>query len=107
MDTQKGKRMGQGKLAGAKRHKSKMNKEKKGGQHITNGDIRRLARRGGVKRISSDSYSTTRDVIVSFLQSLVKDAIIYTEHAQRNTVQAMDVVYALKKYGRNLLLNTD
>jgi len=34
--------------------------EKTGGQHITSGDIRRMARRGGVKRISSEIYPTTR-----------------------------------------------
>lgn len=96
---------GQGKSVEAKRHMKKM--DKKGGSNITSGDIRRLARRGGVKRISSDIYPTAREVILNFLTSLVKDAIIYTEHAQRTTVQAMDVVYALKKYGKNLLLNTD
>ena len=56
MNNQK-KKMGQGKVV-AKRHKQQ--NDKRGGQHITNGDIRRLARRGGVKRISADIYGVTR-----------------------------------------------
>jgi histone H4 len=42
-------------------------------------------------------------VILSFLGSIIRDSVTYTEHAQRNTVSAMDVVYALKKAGRTLL----
>jgi histone H4 len=34
------------------------------------------------------------------LEKVVKDCIVYAEHAKRRTVTAMDVVYALKKNGR-------
>jgi histone H4 len=57
---------------------------------ITKPAIRRLARRGGVKRISS------------FIEGIVRDAVTYTEHARRKTVTAMDVVYALKRQGRTI-----
>jgi histone H4 len=67
---------------------------------ITAGAIRRLARRGGVKRISATVYEPTRDFIDSFLDRVVKDCVIYAEHGKRKTVTAMDVVYALKKNGR-------
>lgn len=69
---------------------------------ITKPAIRRLARRGGVKRISFTIYKEIREVLQSFLRSVVRDAITYTEHAKRRTVTAMDVVYALKRQGRTL-----
>merc|ERR1712048_406298 len=69
---------------------------------VTKPAIRRLARRGGVKRISSLVYDESRLVLRSFLESVVKDAVCYTEHAKRKTVTAIDVVYALKRQGRTL-----
>ncbi|CAI9285512.1 unnamed protein product [Lactuca saligna] len=63
---------------------------------------RRLARRGGVKRISGLIYEETRGVLKIFLENVIRDAVTYTEHARRKTVTAMDVVYALKRQGRTL-----
>ena len=71
-------------------------------QGITKPAIRRLARRGGVKRISSLMYEETRGVLKVFLENVIRDAVTYTEHARRKTVQAMDVVHALKRQGRTL-----
>ena len=84
---------------------------------MTKGAIRRLARRGGVKRISclskllsripmpSESilmltpfsrvatvYEETRGVLKVFLQNVLRDAVVYTEHRRQKTVTAMDVV---------------
>ncbi|XP_010695595.1 histone H4-like [Beta vulgaris subsp. vulgaris] len=64
--------------------------------------IRRLARRGGVKRISGLLYEETRGVLKIFLENIICDAVTYTEHARRKTVTVMDVVYALKRQGRTL-----
>ncbi|PWA49601.1 Histone H4 [Artemisia annua] len=69
---------------------------------ITKPAIRRLARRGGVKRISGLIYEETRGVLKIFLENVIRDAVTYTEHARRKTVTAMDVVYALKRQGRTL-----
>ena len=69
---------------------------------ITKPAIRRLARRGGVKRISALIYDEARGVLRSFLENVVRDSVTYTEHARRKTVTAMDVVYALKRQGRTL-----
>ncbi|KAK5901757.1 hypothetical protein CesoFtcFv8_007085 [Champsocephalus esox] len=71
-------------------------------QGITKPAIRRLARRGGVKRISGLIYEMTREVLKVFLENVIRDAIIYTEHAKRKTMTAFDVVYALKRQGRTL-----
>jgi histone H4 len=61
-----------------------------------------LARRGGVKRISGLIYEEARHCLKKFLDSVIHDAIKYTEHANRKTVTALDVVYALKRQGRTL-----
>ncbi|OAO13969.1 histone H4 [Blastocystis sp. ATCC 50177/Nand II] len=84
---------------GAKRHRKVMRDNILG---ITKPAIRRLARRGGVKRISGLIYDETRSVLKTFLDGVVRDAVTYTEHAKRKTVTAMDVVYALKRQGRTL-----
>ena len=71
-------------------------------QGITKPAIRRLARRGGVKRISGLIYEETRGVLKVFLENVIRDAVTYTKHVMRKTVTAMDVVYALKRQGRTL-----
>lgn len=84
---------------GAKRH---MKGRKEVILGVTKPAIRRLARRGGVKRISALIYDEARIVLRLFLEGIVRDAVTYTEHARRKTVTAMDVVYALKRQGRSL-----
>ena len=69
---------------------------------ITKPAIRRLARRGGVKRISGLIYEDARNVLKAFLDQTVRDAVTYTEHSRRKTVTALDVVYALKRAGRSI-----
>ncbi|XP_046647344.1 histone H4-like [Daphnia pulicaria] len=83
----------------AKRHRKVLRDNIQG---ITKPAIRRLARRGGVKRISGLIYEETRGVLKVFLENVIRDAVTYTEHAKRKTVTAMDVVYALKRQGRTL-----
>jgi histone H3/H4 len=91
-----GKGLGKG---GAKRHRKVLRDNIQG---ITKPAIRRLARRGGVKRISNTIYEETRGVLKVFLENVIRDAVTYTEHARRKTVTSMDVVYALKRQGRTL-----
>ena len=64
---------------------------------VTKPAIRRLARRGGVKRISALIYEESRIVLKTFLENVIKDTVTYCEHAKRKTVTALDVVYALKR----------
>ncbi|GAC93484.1 histone H4 [Pseudozyma hubeiensis SY62] len=91
-----GKGLGKG---GAKRHRKILRDNIQG---ITKPAIRRLARRGGVKRISGLIYDETRGVLKLFLESVIRDSVTYTEHAKRKTVTSLDVVYALKRQGRTL-----
>jgi histone H4 len=88
-----------GKTTGAKRHRKIPRDNIQG---ITKPAIRRLARKGGVKRMSGMIYEEIRCVTKMFLESVLRDAITYTEHAKRKTVTSNDVVYALKRQGRTL-----
>ncbi|KAJ3312568.1 Nuclear import receptor [Boothiomyces sp. JEL0838] len=84
---------------GAKRHRKLLRDNIQG---VTKPAIRRLCRRGGVKRISGLIYEETRGVMKNFMDNLIKDTIIYTEHAKRKTVCTTDVLYALKRQGKPL-----
>jgi len=90
--------LGKGK-GGAKRHRKILRDNIQG---ITKPAIRRLARRGGVKRLAGTVYEEVRGTLKDFLSVLIRDAVTYTEHANRKTMTAMDVVYALKRQGRTL-----
>ncbi|VDQ02595.1 unnamed protein product [Trichobilharzia regenti] len=89
-----GKGLGKGR---AKRHRKVLRDNVQG---ITKQAIHRLVRRGGVKHISGLIYEETRGVLKVFLENLIRDAVTYTEHEERKTVTAIDVVYALKRQGR-------
>lgn len=66
----------------AKRHKKILRDSI---QDITKLAIRRLARKGGVKRVSALIYEEVRAVLKTFLENVIKDALTYTEHAKRKT----------------------
>lgn len=65
-------------------------------------ELKRLARRGGVKRISSLVYEETRALLKQFIEDVMHDATIYTESASRKTVTVLDIAYALKRKGTTL-----
>ncbi len=69
---------------------------------ITLGGIRRLARRGGVKRISAGIYPEIRDFMDYFMIHAVKNSVVFAESARRKTITILDVVYSLKKLGRTI-----
>ena len=86
-------------MGGARRHRRVMRDNIQG---ITKPAIRRLARRGGVKRISGLIYEETRGVLKVFLESIMHDAVAFMDHARRKTITALDVIYALKRQGKTL-----
>ena len=69
---------------------------------ITKPAIRRLARRGGVKRINAGVYDAVREVLKEDLRKVIRNAVTYSEHARRKTVTAMDVIHAMKSLNRTL-----
>jgi len=68
----------------------------------TKGAMRRLCRRGGVKRVTAIVLPEFRAEVMRFVRSVVTDACAYTELAKRTTVTAQDVVNALRKRGKQL-----
>jgi histone H3/H4 len=91
-----GKGLGKG---GAKRHRKVFRHNIEG---ISRPAIRRLARRGGIKRLSGLVYDEIRETLKVFMTNVIRDAITYTEHARRRTVTANDVIFALRRQGRTL-----
>eukprot|EP01064_Diplonema_japonicum_P036145 TRINITY_DN8035_c0_g2_i1.p1 TRINITY_DN8035_c0_g2~~TRINITY_DN8035_c0_g2_i1.p1 ORF type:complete len:216 (+),score=64.37 TRINITY_DN8035_c0_g2_i1:216-863(+) len=69
---------------------------------ITKGSIRRLARRGGCKRISKEAFNEARGILTSFVNEVITDTSTLMELTGRKTVRAEDVLFALRKQGRTL-----
>ena len=76
---------------GAKRHRKILPDNI---QDITKPSIHRLAHSVEVKRISGLVYKETRSVLKLFLEDVICDGVSY--------INAMDVVFALKRQGRTL-----
>ncbi len=91
-----GKGLGKG---GAKRHRKMLRDNILG---VTRPAVRRLARRGGVKRLSEHAFEEARQHLKAFITQIVKDSVTYCEHGRRKTVSASDVVYALRRKGHTL-----
>lgn len=91
-----GKGLGKG---GAKRHRKVWRDSIQG---ITRPAIRRLARRGGVKRISGLIYDEIRTTLKVFIEKVMHDVVAVVENARQKTVSAKAVVYALKRQGKTL-----
>jgi histone H4 len=69
---------------------------------VTNPAIKRLARRGGVKRLSNKVCDEVRATLKAFVAQVMKDAVLYTEHSNRKTVTPADIVHALKRQGKSI-----
>lgn len=95
-----------GKGSGGKAFHSYMQKRRKvlrdNIQGVTKPAIRRLARRGGVKRINGLLYQETRGCLVLKLEKVLNDAVTYTVYARRKTVTTTDMLFALKRQGLTL-----
>ena len=59
--------------------------------------IRKLARKAGVKRMSKDVIQPARELLRKYVEQVIQDSLVYTEHARRKTMTAMDIVHALKR----------
>ncbi|KAH8728835.1 histone-fold-containing protein [Phaeosphaeriaceae sp. PMI808] len=90
---------GLGKVKGLKRH-SKVQRDTIFG--VTKGDIRRLARRGGIKRIAATIYDDVRQALRDRLQRILKDAIAVVESSGRKTVSVTDIIFVLNRRGHTL-----
>lgn len=68
---------------------------------IGRANLRKLAKRAGVQRISEDGViEMFREVGVNFIHEVVKHSITFAEYNNRITITIPDVVHALKIIGR-------
>ena len=72
---------------------------------ITKPSIRKLARRGGVRRISASIYPDVRGVIKWWLEDVLRDVAMIVDHADRKIVTTVDVVFALRRRGRTVYVS--
>lgn len=84
-------------VLGGKRHRKILRDTVNG---ITKPAIRRLARRGGVKRISATIYDEARVALKNHLEEILRDCVIYVEYRNAKTVTVHDVIHALRRKGR-------
>eukprot|EP00948_MAST-09A_sp_MAST-9A-sp1_P003598 g3598.t1 len=70
--------------------------------NLSVGDFKRLARRGGIRRVQNETWEEIRGSLDTFLRQTIRDTMTITEHARRLTVIPNDVVYALKRRGMTL-----
>ncbi|CAH0048694.1 unnamed protein product [Clonostachys solani] len=82
---------------GSSRHRKVVRDSIRG---ITRPDIRRLARRGGVKRISGNIYEDCRKALKDHLSEILRLCVMYVEYRSAKTVTVNDVIYSLRQIGR-------
>jgi len=89
--------------SGAKRHRKVLRDNIKG---ITKPAIRRLARRGGVKRIGGLIYEEIRMILrQKCLEPIIEKCIIFVEQQpkrERKTLTSKDLYYAQKELGMTM-----
>eukprot|EP00759_Apiculatamorpha_spiralis_P000537 PhF_6_TR10185/c0_g1_i1/m.15796/K11254/H4; histone H4 len=96
------------KSAGAKKSTTTTNQNKRArpaspsATSITNPCIQRIARRAGIKRVSSLIYDEVRRFIKDRLHMYLADAITCCEMRKATTVQVQDVLYAMRRRGQTV-----
>ena len=78
---------------GAKRHQKALRDNVHG--CITKGAVQRLARRGGVKRLSHNLINAIRLATLEFLDKHLYSIFTVTEHSKRKTVTRNDAIRGL------------
>ena len=73
-------------------------------KQIKKTDMLRLAKRAGVKRIQGAIYRPMRNAIKYLQETIVKDALTITVYCRRSTVQLGDILRALKRQGRAVVV---
>ena len=91
-------------VGGVKRHRKILRDNIQG---LTKPAFRKLARRAGVKRISSLCYEELRSVVKVFLENVLRTTITITEHARHKTVKSRDVLAAARLQGHPLIINPE
>jgi histone H3 len=92
---------GRGAHGGAKKHRKILRDNIQG---ITSPALKRLARRGGVKRITGSCFEELRSITKVFLENVIRDAVTLTEYNRHKTVSLNDVLVALEILGHRVLM---
>jgi len=71
-------------------------------QGITGPAIARICQTAGIKRISRLVYEEFRGVMKSFVETTLKNALVFCEHSRRKTLQEGDLDAALQVSGKYL-----
>lgn len=73
-------------------------------RNLSEAGIMRLARIGGVKSLSGDTYGTIRWIINEFVETLTRNLATILDHSRRKTVKLEDVIraFAFDDIGRPL-----
>jgi len=95
------------KTSGLGKGKGKMSMRRQrpqGISYIPGYAIRKLARRGGVKRIGHGFVEENCKFSEGLLDKIVRDALLYMEHAKRQTLRPTDIQYSIKRHGFELYI---
>ena len=76
--------------------------------YITKSAIQKLAKRGGVRRLKGDVYYDARELIVRFLEEVLRRAYLYNDFRERVKLESSSVILALRssKYDIKLVAGT-
>ena len=66
--------------------------------NISKSGLRKLARRGGVKRVSGAVYPVARDALLDFLTGCIEKSALYAGHRRAKTITFQDVMYGIKAH---------
>ena len=69
------------------------------GSDVSRAAIPRVARQGGVKRLSSHLYNEGPRLLNDFVRDVLRKAQVLADHSKRKTVSGADVVQAVRRSG--------
>ena len=67
-------------------------------------DIKRLARRAGVKGIKGDVYNEVRGQVQNFIDDIMKRTVTIIDYKKTQTVTPVDVVQGLHGVGQKIYI---
>ena len=77
---------------------------KMGSDIISRPALRRIAHRGGVKRIAGNTYEIAREDIENMMHNVIKSAVQCVKYAKRHTLMKKDIQFALARFDRHVLV---
>ena len=77
-------------------------RNKAGVEEITSASIKRMARRGGVKRVSDSTYDETRTIIKVFLEDCLVKTVVFTRQRDAKTINLDDLKNAEESSGHHI-----